>query len=163
MIRFSIPPKAYSGNKKIWRWVRFILGVALVLISFFWYSGNQLRQFFYFIFGVNIALSNAPIMPKKQLRFIEINDTQIKWNNYEEYNNKLLTNGPEELNWLEITRIKRLMQNELMLFEENSFYRRIWLNEYTVHEQQIIIDTIKAYAERFSLPWVEEQSARAVA
>lgn len=163
MIRFSIPPKAYSRNKKIWRWVSFIVGLALVLMSFFWYSGNQLRQFFYFIFGINVALSNSPILPKKQLRFIEINDTQIKWNNYEEYNNKLLTNGPEELNWLEITRIKKLKQNELMLFVENSFYRRIWLNEYTPNEQQIIIDTIKAYAEGLSLPWVEEQSVKEVA
>lgn len=163
MIRFSIPPKAYSRNKKIWCWVSFIVGVALVLISFFWYSGNQLRQFFYFIFGVNIALSNAPIRPKKQLRFIEINNTQIKWNNYEEYNNKLLTNGPEELKWSGITRIKKLQQNAFMFFEENSFYRQLSLSDYTPNEQQVIVDTIKAYAERFSLPWVEEQTARAVA
>jgi|688.fasta_scaffold01398_11 hypothetical protein len=104
-----------------------------------------------------------PHSTKKKLRFIEINDKKIKWNNTEEYNNKLLSDGPEELDWLEITRIKRIQHNELMIFVENSFYRRIWLNDYTPDEQQIIIDTIKAYAERFSLRLVEEQKEAAIA
>jgi hypothetical protein len=104
-----------------------------------------------------------PHSTKKKLRFIEINDKKIKWNNTEEYNNKLLSDGPEELDWLEITRIKRIQHNELMIFVENSFYRRIWLNDYTPDEQQIIIDTIKAYGERFSLRWVEEQKEAAIA
>jgi TRAP-type C4-dicarboxylate transport system substrate-binding protein len=64
---------------------------------------------------------------------------------------------------LEITRIKKIQHNELMIFVENSFYRRIWLNDYTPDQQQIIIDTIKAYGERFSLRWVEEQKEAAVA
>ena len=53
--------------------------------------------------------------------------------------------------------------NELMIFVENSFYRRIWLKDYTPNEQQVILDTIKAYAELFSLPWVEERTVAAVA
>ena len=97
------------------------------------------------------------------LRFIEISDKKIKWNNTEEYNNKLLSNGPEELDWLEITRIKKIQHNELMIFVENSFYRRIWLNDYAPDQQQIIIDTIKANAERFSLRWLAEQKEAAVA
>ena len=50
-----------------------------------------------------------------------------------------------------------------MFFVENSFYRRLWLNHYPADQQQIIIDTIKVYGERFSLRWVEEQKEAAVA
>ena len=163
MIRFEIPPKIYSQRQKIWRWVGFCSGTAFLVLAFFFISGNKFRQFSYFILGANLILFYSPITPKKQIRFVELDDTQIKWNNNEEYNNKLLTNGPEVLSWQEITRIKRLQNNELMFFVENSFYRRLPLNNYAPEEQTIILDTIKAYAERLSLTWVEEQPVAAVA
>jgi hypothetical protein len=163
MIRFEIPPKTYSRNIKIWRWVGFISGIALLTLAFFLYAWSNVRRYISILYGVDLVLTFSPIQPKKMLRFIEISDKKIKWNNTEEYNNKLLSNGPEELDWLEITRIKKIQHNELMIFVENSFYRRIWLNDYTPDQQQKIIDTIKVYGERFSLHWVEEQKEAAIA
>jgi hypothetical protein len=163
MIRFEIPPKTYSRNIKIWRWVGLVCGILIVVCTIFLSTNNRSFLIPLLLIGVNLILTCSPIQPKKKLRFIEINDKKIKWNNTEEYNNKLLSDGPEELDWLEITRIKRIQHNELMIFVENSFYRRIWLNDYTPDEQQIIIDTIKAYAERFSLRLVEEQKEAAIA
>ncbi|MBU3744527.1 MAG: hypothetical protein FGM61_08255, partial [Sediminibacterium sp.] len=86
MIRFEIPPKAYSRNQKIWRWVGFFSGIALLTLAFYLYSGSDIRRFMSILFGVNLALTYLPIQPKKLVRFIEINDKQIKWNNSEEYN-----------------------------------------------------------------------------
>ena len=163
MIRFEIPPKTYSRNIKIWRLVGLVCGILIVVCTIFLSANNRNFLIPLIVTGVNLILICSPIQPKKLLRFIEINEKKIKWNNTEEYNNKSLSNGPEELDWLEITRIKRIQHNELMIFLENSFYRRIWLNDYTPDQQQIIIDTIKVYAERFSLRWVEEQKEAAVA
>lgn len=157
MIRFEISPKKYSRNQKIWRRIRFMCGIALLALSIFFFFRNEIKALGNIVLAGYLILTYWPISSKKQLRFVEINDTRITWNNNEEYN------IPEELNWLEITRIKRLRHNELMFFLENSFYRRIWLNDYTPNEQQVILDTIKAYAERLSLTWVEEQPAAAVA
>jgi len=157
MIRFEISPKKYSRNQKIWRRIRLMCGIALLALYIFFFFRNEIKALGNIVLAGYLILTYWPISSKKQLRFVEINDTRITWNNNEEYN------IPEELNWLEITRIKRLRHNELMFFLENSFYRRIWLNDYTPNEQQVILDTIKAYAERLSLTWVEEQPAAAVA
>ena len=92
--------------------------------------------------------------------FVEIDDQQIRWNNCEEFRGGC---DPDVLSWSEINRVKRLANNELMFFVENSFYRRLWLNHYPEDQQQVIIDTVKAYAERFSLRWVEEQKEAAIA
>lgn len=92
--------------------------------------------------------------------FVEIVDQQIRWNNCEEFRGG---RDPDVLSWSEINRVKRLANNELMFFVENSFYRRLWLNHYPEDQQQVIIDTVKAYAERFSLRWVEEQKEAAIA
>ena len=132
-------------------------GIALLALYIFFFFRNEIKALGNIVLAGYLILTYWPISSKKQLRFVEINDTRITWNNNEEYN------IPEELNWLEITRIKRLRHNELMFFLENSFYHRIWLNDYTPNEQQVILDTIKAYAERLSLTWVEEQPAAAVA
>ncbi|NDA62682.1 MAG: hypothetical protein EBX50_11655 [Chitinophagia bacterium] len=157
MIRFEIPPKVYSRNQKIWRRIRFICGIALLALSIFFFLRNEIKALGNIVLAGYLILTYWPINSKKQLRFVEINDTRLRWNNDEEYNSL------EELNWLEITRIKKLRHNELMFFVENSFYRRIWLNDYTPNEQQVILDTIKAYAERLSLTWVEEGPVAAVA
>ena len=149
MIRFEIPPKVYSRNQKIWRRILFICGIALLALSIFFFFRNEIKALGNIVLAGYLILTYWPINSKKQLRFVEINDTRLRWNNDEEYNSL------EELNWLEITRIKKLRHNELMFFVENSFYRRIWLNDYTPNEQQVILDTIKAYAERLSLTWVE--------
>ena len=93
--------------------------------------------------------------------FLEIDDQQIRWNNNEGFRWEI--GDPDVLSWSEINRVKRLANNELMFFVENSFYRRLWLNHYPADQQQIIIDTIKAYGERFSLRWVEEQKEAAIA
>ncbi|MEI8110260.1 MAG: hypothetical protein WCH59_04645 [Chitinophagia bacterium] len=157
MIRFEIPPKVYSRNQKIWRRILFICGIALLALSIFFFFRNEIKALGNIVLAGYLILTYWPINSKKQLRFVEINDTRLRWNNDEEYNSL------EELNWLEITRIKKLRHNELMFFVENSFYRRIWLNDYTPNEQQVILDTIKAYAERLSLTWVEEGPVAAVA
>jgi len=90
MIRFEIPPKTYSRNIKIWRWVGFISGIALLTLAFFLYAWSNVRRYISILYGVNLVLTFSPIQPKKMLRFIEISDKKIKWNNTEEYNNKLL-------------------------------------------------------------------------
>jgi|GEM_PF-848630 len=163
MIRFEIPPKTYSRNIRNLRWLGFVCGILIIVSTIFLSANNRTFLIPLILIGVNLILGCSPFQPKKLVRFVEINDKQIKWNNTEEYNNKLLSDGPEKLDWLEITRIKKLRHNELMFFVENSFYRRLWLNDYTPNEQQVILDTIKAYAERLSLIWVEEGPVAAVA
>jgi hypothetical protein len=160
MIRFERPPVELSKKKKLWKMLRLVVGIMFLASTILFDSDNKLKRFFHLAFGVNLILSSLTIRRWKLEPFVEIDDQQIRWNNNEEYRGGP---DPDVLSWSEINRVKRLANNELMFFVENSFYRRLWLNHYPADQQQIIIDTIKAYGERFSLRWVEEQKEAAIA
>ena len=160
MIRFQLTPVELSKKKKRWRLFVFLFGIGLLIGTIFFSSRGLPRSFNTIIFSIYLISTYFPFQPKKQMPFVEIDDQQIRWNNNEEYRGGP---DPDVLSWSEINRVKRLANNELMFFVENSFYRRLWLNHYPADQQQIIIDTIKAYGERFSLRWVEEQKEAAIA
>jgi hypothetical protein len=160
MIRFERPTVELSKKKKRWRLLLFLFGIGLLIGTIFFSSRGLPRSLNTIIFSIYLISTYFPFQPKKQMPFVEIDDQQIRWNNNEEYRGGP---DPDVLSWSEINRVKRLANNELMFFVENSFYRRLWLNHYPADQQQIIIDTIKAYGERFSLRWVEEQKEAAVA
>ena len=160
MIRFERPTVELSKKKKRWRLLLFLFGIGLLIGTIFFSSRGLPRSFNTIIFSIYLISTYFPFQPKKLMPFVEIDDQQIRWNNNEEYRGGP---DPDVLSWSEINRVKRLANNELMFFVENSFYRRLWLNHYPADQQQIIIDTIKAYGERFSLRWVEEQKEAAIA
>ena len=160
MIRFERPTVELSKKKKRWRLLLFLFGIGLLIGTIFFSSRGLPRSFNTIIFSIYFISTYFPFQPKKQMPFVEIDDQQIRWNNNEEYRGGP---DPDVLSWSEINRVKRLANNELMFFVENSFYRRLWLNHYPADQQQIIIDTIKAYGERFSLRWVVEQKEAAIA
>lgn len=161
MIRFERPPVELSKKKKIWNVLRLVFGIILLGFTIFFDSHNKLRRLGYAVFGVNLILTSLTFRRWKLMPFLEIDDQQIRWNNNEGFRWEI--GEPDVLSWLEINRVKRLANNELMFFVENSFYRRLWLNHYPADQQQKIIDTIKVYGERFSLHWVEEQKEAAIA
>ena len=166
MIRFQLTPVELSKKKKRWRLLLFLFGIGLLIYAIFFSPREFLRGNFTYIFWgayfvMNYVLGYLPVKLKKQMPFVEIDDQQIRWNNNEGFRWEI--GDPDVLSWSEINRVKRLANNELMFFVENSFYRRLWLNHYPADQQQIIIDTIKAYGERFSLRWVEEQKEAAIA
>ena len=161
MIRFERPTVELSKKKKRWRLLLFLFGIGLLIGTIFFSSRGLPRSFNTIIFSIFLISTNFPFQPKKQMPFVEIDDQQIRWNNNEGFRWEI--GEPDVLSWSEINRVKRLANNELMFFVENSFYRRLWLNHYPADQQQIIIDTIKAYGERFSLPWVEEQKEAVIA
>jgi hypothetical protein len=160
MIRFERPTVELSKKKKRWRLLLFLFGIGLLIGTIFFSSRGLPRSFTSIILSIYFISTYFPFQPPKIMPFVEIDDQQIKWNNNEEYRGGP---DPDVLSWSEINRVKRLANNELMFFVENSFYRRLWLNHYPADQQQIIIDTIKAYGERFSLRWVEEQKEAAIA
>jgi hypothetical protein len=160
MIRFELTPVELSKKKKRWRLLYFLFGIGLLILTIFFSSREFPWNFTSIILSSYFISTYFPFQPPKIMPFVEVDDQQIRWNNNEEYRGGP---DPDVLSWSEINRVKRLANNELMFFVENSFYRRLWLNHYPADEQQIIIDTIKAYAERFSLHWVEEQKEAAVA
>ena len=159
MIRFERPTVELSKKKKRWRLLLFLFGIGLLIGTIFFSSRGLPRSFNTIIFSIYLISTYFPFQPKKQMPFVEIDDQQIRWNNNEEYRGGP---DPDVLSWSEINRVKRLANNELMFFVENSFYRRLWLNHYSADQQQIIINNIKAYGERFSLRWVEEQKEAAI-
>jgi hypothetical protein len=161
MIRFERHPVELSKKKKIWNVLRLVVGIMFLASTIFFYSDNKLRRLGHAVLGVNLILTSLTFRRWKLMPFLEIDDQQIRWNNNEGFRWEI--GDPDVLSWSEINRVKRLANNELMFFVENSFYRRLWLNHYPVDQQQIIIDTIKVYGERFSLHWVEEQKESAVA
>ena len=160
MIRFELPSVELSKKKKRWRLLLLLFGISLLIYAIFFTSRGFPRNFHFIILGGYLISTYFPFQPPKIMPFVEIDDQQIRWNNNEEYRGGP---DPDVLSWSEINRVKRLANNELMFFVENSFYRRLWLNHYPADQQQIIIDTIKVYAERFSLRWVEEQKEAAIA
>ena len=160
MIRFELSPVELSKKKKLWRLLVFLFGICLLICTIFFSSRGLPRSFTSIILSIYFISTYFPFQPPKIMPFVEIDDQQIRWNNNEEYRGGP---DPDVLSWSEINRVKRLANNELMFFVENSFYRRFWLNHYPADQQQIIIDTIKANAERFSLRWVEEQKEAAIA
>ena len=160
MIRFERPPVELSKKKKRWRLLLFLFGICLLICTIFLSSRGLPRSFTSIILSIYFISTYFPFQPPKIMPFVEIDDQQIRWNNNEEYRGGP---DPDVLSWSEINRVKRLANNELMFFVENSFYRRLWLNNYPADQQQTIIDTIKVYGERFSLRWVEEQKEAAVA
>jgi hypothetical protein len=141
--------------------LRLVVGIMFLASTILFDSDNKLKRFFHLVFGVNLILSSLTIRRWKLMPFLEIDDQQIRWNNNEGFRWEI--GEPDVLSWSEINRVKRLANNELMFFVENSFYRRLWLNHYPADQQQKIIDTIKVYGERFSLHWVEEQKEAAIA
>jgi hypothetical protein len=149
-----------SKKKKLWRLLVFLFGICLLICTIFFSSRGLPRSFTSIILSIYFISTYFPFQPPKIMPFVEIDDQQIRWNNNEEYRGGP---DPDVLSWSEINRVKRLANNELMFFVENSFYRRFWLNHYPADQQQIIIDTIKANAERFSLRWVAEQKEAAIA
>ena len=161
MIRFERPPVELSKKKKLWKMLRLVVGIMFLASTILFDSDNKLKRFFHLVFGVNLILSSLTIRRWKLEPFLEIDDQQIRWNNNEGFRWEI--GDPDVLSWSEINRVKRIANNELMFFVENSFYRRLWLNHYSANQQQIIIDTIKAYGERFSLRWLEEQKVAAIA
>jgi hypothetical protein len=160
MIRFELPSVELSKKKKRWRLLLFMFGISLLIYAIFFTSRGFPWNFHFIILSGYFISTYFPFQPPKIMPFVEIDDQQIRWNNNEEYRGGP---DPDVLSWSEINRVKRLANNELMFFVENSFYRRFWLNHYSADQQQIIIDTVKAYGERFSLRWVEEQKEAAVA
>ncbi len=160
MIRIELSPVELSKKKKRWRLLFFLYGIGLLICTIFFSSRGFPRNFTSIILSIYFISTYFPFQPPKIMPFVEIDDQQIRWNNNEEYRGGP---DPDVLSWSEINRVKRLANNELMFFVENSFYRRLWLNNYPADQQQIIIDTIKAYGERFSLRWVEEQKVAAIA
>jgi len=167
MIRFERPPVELSKKKKRLRLLPFLFGISLLVYSIFFSSRGFLRENFTFIFFggyfvINYVLGYLPLKYKKQMPFVEIDDQQIRWNNYEAENNKDISSTPVVLNWSAIKWIKLLHNNKLVFFEASSFDSQLWLHHYPADQQQIIIDTIKVYAERFSLRWVEEQKESAI-
>jgi hypothetical protein len=168
MIRFERPPVELSKKKKRWRLLLFLFGIGLLIYAIFFSPREFLRgNFTIFFWGgyfvINYVLGYLPVKLKKQMPFVEIDDQQIKWNNYEAENNKDISSTPVVLNWSAIKWIKLLHNNKLVFFEASSFDSQLWLHHYPADQQQIIIDTIKVYGERFSLHWVEEQKESAVA
>ena len=160
MIRFERPPVELSKKKKRWRLLLFLFGICLLIFTIFFSSREFPWKFSSIISSIYFISTYFPFQPPKIMPFVEIDDQQIRWNNNEEYRGGP---DPDVLSWSEINRVKRLANNELMFFVENSFYRRLWLNHYPADQQQKIIDTIKVYGERFSLHWVEEQKEAAIA
>lgn len=160
MIRFERPPVELSKKKKRRRLLLFLFGICLLILVVFFGSRGFFRDLNLILFSCYFISTYFPFQPPKIMPFVEIDDQEIRWNNNEEYRGGP---DPDVLSWSEINRVKRLANNELMFFVENSFYRRLWLNHYPADQQQIIIDTIKAYGERFSLRWVEEQKEAAIA
>jgi hypothetical protein len=160
MIRFERPPVELSKKKKRWRLLLLLFGISLLIYAIFFTSRGFPWNFHFIIFSGYLISTYFPFQPPKIMPFVEIDDQQIRWNNNEEYRGGP---DPDVLSWSEINRVKRLANNELMFFVENSFYRRLWLNNYPADQQQTIIDTIKVYGERFSLRWVEEQKEAVIA
>ncbi len=168
MIRFELPAFELSKKKKRLRLLLFLFGICLLICTIFFSSRGFLRENFTFIFFggyfvINYLLGYLQLKHKKQMPFVEIDDQQIRWNNYEAENNKDISSTPVILNWSAIKWVKLLHNNKLVFFEASSFDSQLWLHHYPAEEQQIIIDTVKAYAERFSLRWVEEQKEAAIA
>lgn len=163
MIRFERTPVELSKKKKLWRLFVFLYGICLLIFVIFFSSRGFLRDFFSIILSGYFISTYFPFPPKKIMPFVEIDDQQIRWNNYEAENNKDISSTPVVLNWSAIKWIKLLHNNKLVFFEASSFDSQLWLHHYPADQQQKIIDTVKAYAERFSLRWVEEQKEAAVA
>ena len=161
MIKFQLTPVELSKKKKLWRLLVFLYGLSLLIYGIFFSSRGFPWDFFSLILSGYFISTYFPFPPPKIMPFVEIDDQQIRWNNNEGFRWEI--GDPDVLSWSEINRVKRLANNELMFFVENSFYRRLWLNHYPADQQQIIIDTIKANGERFSLRWLEEQKVAAIA
>ena len=161
MIRFECPRVELSKKKKIWKMLSLVVGIIFLAFTIFFDSDNKLKRLGHAVLGVNLIITSLTFRRWKLMPFLEIDDQQIRWNNNEGFRWEI--GEPDVLSWSEINRVKRLANNELMFFVENSFYRRLWLNHYPADQQQKIIDTIKVYGERFSLHWVEEQKEAAVA
>ena len=159
MIRFELPLVELSKKRKFW----LVAGIILLVSTMLFNSENKMQWYFNGIIGVILILIFLPIKRGKQLRFVEIDDQQIRWNNYEVENNKDVSRPPVVLNWSEIKWIKLLQNDKLVFFGASSFDSHLWLHHYPADQQQKIIDTVKVYAERFSLHWVEEQKEAAIA
>ena len=163
MIRFEIPAAKLSPLKAFLQMFALVAGIFLLAFALLFDSENKALRFSNGAIGLSIVLKYLPIKRGKQLRFVEIDDQQIKWNNYEAENNKDISSTPVILNWSAIKWIKLLHNNKLVFFEASSFDSQLWLHHYPADQQQIIIDTVKAYGERFSLRWVAEQKEAAIA
>ena len=161
MIKFQLTPVELSKKKKLWRLLVFLFGICLLIFVIFFGFRGFFRDFYLILLSGYYISTYFPFPPPKIMPFVEIDDQQIRWNNNEGFRWEI--GDPDVLSWSEINRVKRIANNELMFFVENSFYRRLWLNHYSANQQQIIIDTIKAYGERFSLRWLEEQKVAAIA
>ena len=163
MIRFERPTVELSKKKKRWRLLLLLFGISLLIYAIFFTSRGFPWNFHFIIFSGYLISTYFPFQPPKIMPFVEIDDQQIKWNNYEAENNKDISSTPVILNWSAIKWIKLLHNNKLVFFEVSSFDSQLWLHDYPADQQQKIIDTIKVYAERFSLRWVEEQKESAIA
>ena len=159
MIRFELPLVELSKKRKFW----LVAGIILLATAMLFNSENKMQLYFNGIIGVILILNFLPIKRGKQLRFVEIDDQQIRWNNYEVDFNENVSRPPVVLNWSEIKWIKLLQNDKLVFFGASSFDSQLWLHHYSADQQQKIIDTVKVYVERFSLRWVEEQKEAVIA
>lgn len=145
---------------KVWvRWAFFLLALFYFWTVLFWEYQNKLKQVMDSFLGIYFIVTLYPPNRKDASIFVEISDDQVHWNTFK----GLEKDAPQSvvLQWKEITMIKQLKDNELMFFEENDFYHRLYPQHFSVDQQKEIINSIRDCAERFSIRWVDNTAKAA--
>ncbi len=159
MLKFQQLPKPIDKWKVWFRWAFFLLALFYLWTVLFWEYQNKLKQVMDSFMGIFFIVTLYPPNRKDASIFVEISDDQVQWNTF----NGLEKDAPpaEFLQWKEITMIKQLKDNELMFFEENDFYHRLYPQHFSVDQQKEIINSIRDCAERFSIRWVDNTAKAA--